>query len=134
MTNLEKELQTAIDRDTLIRILVELDALKKEDMILVFGEYEVEISKNEIKKYLNEEYATVRVSKKDEEEVNVRYIGVYLDEVIGGFEAYEKASKPVAKKRMGWSNHSNFTTGGDASSCHGCAGGPCGECKFVEQK
>ena len=133
MTNLEKELQTAIDRDTLIRILVELDALQKEDMIVVFNDYQVEISKNEIKKYLNEEYATVRVSKKDEEEeILVRHLGVYLDEVMGGFEAYEKAKKPVVKKRMGWSNHSKFATGGDASSCDGCQGGPCSECKLVE--
>ena len=134
MTNLEKEVYMAIAKDTLVRISVELDALQKEDMIVVFNDYQVEISKNEIKKYLNEEYATVRVSKKDEEEINVKHLGAYLDEVIGGFKAYEKAKKPVVKVRMGWSNHSYFATGGDASSCGNCSGGPCTECRFIEQK
>ena len=134
MTNLERDLQIAIDRDTLCRISVELNTLQKEEMIVVFGGLEVEIDKNEIQKYFNEEYSTVRVSKVGEEDIMVRHLGAYLDDIIGGFEAYEKAKKPVTKKRMGWSNHSNFVTGGDASSCDGCQGGPCSECKLVEQK
>jgi hypothetical protein len=76
----------------------------------------------------------VRVSKVGEDEVITRHLGAYLDDIIAGFEAYEKAKKPVVKKRMGWSNHSHFATGGDASSCDGCCGGPCTECRLVEQK
>ena len=134
MTQFEQEVYMAIAKDTLCRISVELDALQKEEMIVEFQGLQIEVGKKEIQKYFNEEYATVRISKVGEDEVIVRHLGVYLDEVIGGFEAYEKAKKPVAKKRMGWSNHSHFATGGDASSCDGCQGGPCSECKFVEQK
>ena len=133
MTNLEKELQIAIDRDTLQRVAVELDTLQKEEMIFEFNGLQIEVGKKEIQKYFNEEYATVRVSNFGEEEIVTRHLGAYLDDIIGGFEAYEKAKKPVVKVRMGWSNHSNFATG-DASSCDGCQGGPCGECKIIEQK
>ena len=133
MTNLERELQIAIDRDTLQRIAVELDALQKSELIVEFKDLQVEVSKSEIKKYFNEEYSTVRVSSVGEEEILVRHLGAYLDDIITGFEAYEKAKKPVVKVRMGWSNHSNFATG-DASSCDGCCGGPCSECKIIEQK
>ena len=134
MTNLEKELQIAIDRDTLVRIAVELDALQKSEMIVEFNGLQIEVSKSEIQKYFNEEYSTVRVSNFGEEEIVTRHLGAYLDDIIGGFEAYEKAKKPTIKVRMGWSNHSHFVTGGDASSCDGCCGGPCSECKLVEQK
>jgi hypothetical protein len=43
MTNLEKELQTAIDRDTLVRISVELDALQQEEMIVEFNGLQIEV-------------------------------------------------------------------------------------------
>ena len=134
MTDLEKAAQVAIDRDTLCRVSVELDALQKSEMIVEFNGLQIEVSKSEIQKYFNEEYSTVRVSEVGEEEIVTRHLGAYLDDIITGFEAYEKAKKPVVKKRMGWSNHSNFATGGDASSCDGCQGGPCSECKIIEQK
>ena len=134
MTQFEQEVYMAVAKDTLVRIAVELDALQQEEMIVVFGDLQIEVGKKEIKKYFNEEYSTVRVSKVGEEEIMIRHLGAYLDDVIGGFEAYEKAKKPVVKKRMGWSNHSHFATGGDASSCDGCCGGPCNECKIIEQK
>ena len=131
MTQFEQEVYMVIAKDTLVRILVELDALQKEEMIFEFNGLQIEVGKKEIQKYFNEEYATVRVSNFGEEEIVTRHLGAYLDDIIGGFEAYEKAKKPVVKVRMGWSNHSNFATGGDASSCDGCQGGPCSECKLV---
>ena len=134
MTQFEQEVYMVIAKDTLVRILVELDALQKEEMIFEFNGLQIEVGKKEIQKYFNEEYSTVRVSKVGEEDIMIRHLGAYLDDVIGGFEAYEKVKKPVVKKRMGWSNHSNFATGGDASSCDGCQGGPCSECRIIEKK